>query len=64
MDAPELEEVGVLMFEFVGDPQLLEVHVYNALKYSGTPEESDGESQPRKDHICSKRSHRNISYIF
>ena len=43
MVADTMEKVGNLIFEFVGDPQLLEVHVFNATKYHGTPTESDGE---------------------
>ena len=40
--AKSLSEVGILMFEFVGDPQLLEVHVFTGTEYEGTPTESDG----------------------
>lgn len=35
-----LDEVGRLMFEFVGDPQLLEVHVFAGTKYTGEPKET------------------------
>lgn len=38
----KLREVGRLMFEFVGDPQLLEVHVFTGTEYMGTPTESQG----------------------
>ena len=38
----KLEEVGLLKFEFVGEPQLLEVHVFSSNQYQGTPTESDG----------------------
>lgn len=38
----DLQKIGILMFEFVGDPQLLEVHVFMTDKYSGTISESDG----------------------
>ena len=37
-----LTEIGRLMFEFVGDPQLLEVHVFTGTDYSGTPTETHG----------------------
>jgi len=40
--APKLDKVGVLMFEFLGDPQLMEVHVFTTKHYSGTPSESEG----------------------
>ena len=39
----KLSEVGRLMFEFVGDPQLLEVHVFTGTDYKGTPTESEGQ---------------------
>ena len=38
----ELDHVGVLMFEFVNDPVLLEVHVYRTYSYIGTPTETEG----------------------
>ena len=31
------------MFEFIDDPQLLEVHVFSTQDYTGTVEESDGQ---------------------
>lgn len=37
-----LDEVGRLMFEFVGEPQLLEVHVFTGSKYNGVPKETQG----------------------
>ncbi|KAK7484675.1 hypothetical protein BaRGS_00024083 [Batillaria attramentaria] len=42
----ELQEVGLLKFEFVGDPVLLEVHVFSTTKYTGQPSESE-EMKPR-----------------
>ena len=30
------------MFEFVGDPQLLEVHVFTGTDYTATPIETNG----------------------
>ena len=38
----DLDEIGLLKFEFQGDPVLLEVHVFSTTKYSGQPIESDG----------------------
>ncbi|XP_052069830.1 oxidized purine nucleoside triphosphate hydrolase-like isoform X2 [Mytilus californianus] len=35
-----LEKIGLLKFEFVGDPQLLEVHVFTTEQFTGTVEES------------------------
>ena len=42
IDTPGLEEIGRLIFEFVGDPQLLEVHVFSTTEGKGEPKESDG----------------------
>ena len=38
----ELQEAGILKFEFVGEPEILEVHVFTTNKYEGTPTESEG----------------------
>ena len=40
--ADKLDEVGRIMFEFVGEPQLLEVHVFKGIEYSGVPVETEG----------------------
>ena len=40
--AHTLNEVGLLRFEIVGDPVILEVHVFSADKYEGMPIESEG----------------------
>ena len=37
-----LDEVGVIVFEFVDQPQLLEVHAFRTENYEGSPEESEG----------------------
>lgn len=37
-----LEKVGNIKFEFVGDTELLDVHIFRAETYSGEPAESDG----------------------
>ncbi|CAH1793631.1 unnamed protein product [Owenia fusiformis] len=50
--AEQLDEVGRLMFEFEGDPQLLEVHVFSTRNYKGTPTESD-EMRPQWYNIDS-----------
>lgn len=42
MKGQDLQEVGLLKFEFVGDPVLLEVHVFSTTKYTGQPSESEG----------------------
>lgn len=42
----ELDKVGILKFEFLGNPELLEVHVFSSSSYDGIPKESE-EMQPR-----------------
>ena len=37
-----LEKVGNIKFEFVGEPQLLDVHVFRADAFHGEPTESEG----------------------
>lgn len=39
--AGELEKVGIIEFEFEGDPTLLEVHIYRGESILGTPTESE-----------------------
>ncbi|KAM4531438.1 oxidized purine nucleoside triphosphate hydrolase isoform 1-T1 [Odontesthes bonariensis] len=36
-----LEKIGNIKFEFVGEPQLLDVHIFRADAYNGEPTESD-----------------------
>ena len=38
----DLDEAGVLLFEFVGNPQLWEVHVFRTTHYTGNIIETDG----------------------
>ncbi len=40
--AKHLSKVGLLMFEFIGSKQLMEVHVFQTNEYEGTPVETDG----------------------
>ncbi len=42
----EFKEVGVIEFEFKGNPEILETHIYKILKYSGEPKETE-EMKPR-----------------
>lgn len=37
-----LEKIGNIKFEFVGETELLDVHVFRADSYNGQPTESDG----------------------
>ena len=42
----DLEKIGVIEFEFRGEPELLEVHFFKVNKFTGQPKESE-EMQPR-----------------
>jgi len=42
--AKSLRQIGLLIFEFIGEPQLLEVHVYSTEEFDGTVVESEGMS--------------------
>lgn len=39
--ALDLEERGVIQFEFENDPKVLEVHIFSVTKYTGEPAESE-----------------------
>ncbi|KAK3725005.1 hypothetical protein QZH41_017485, partial [Actinostola sp. cb2023] len=41
LHAKSLAEVGILLFEFVGDPVILEVHVFRTEEYQGEPTETE-----------------------
>jgi 8-oxo-dGTP diphosphatase/2-hydroxy-dATP diphosphatase len=41
IDVWDIEEVGVLEFEFQGDPQIHEVHIFKTQGYSGNPVEGE-----------------------
>ena len=38
----DLDKVGVMLFEFVNEPQLMEVHVFRTWHYEGEPLETEG----------------------
>ncbi len=42
LDAVEMYEAGILIFQMGDDPVLRETHVFVVNKYSGTPTESEG----------------------
>lgn len=42
----ELQEAGTLRFEFIGETEIMEVHVFTTNKFEGTPTESE-EMQPQ-----------------
>ena len=37
-----LDEMGVLLFEFVDDPQIWEVHIFRTTHFSGEMTETEG----------------------
>lgn len=37
----QLEKMGVIDFEFRGNPEILEVHIFKAQEFEGTPTESE-----------------------
>ena len=37
-----LEKIAVIDFEFMGDPVILEVHLFTSTKYEGHPFETEG----------------------
>lgn len=41
IDVSEAEKVGILEFEFQGNPEILETHIFRAEKFVGEPSESE-----------------------
>jgi len=37
----QLEKVGIIEFEFKGNPEILEVHIFRTESYTGEPKESE-----------------------
>lgn len=50
----DLDKVGVIVFEFVNEPQLLEVHVFRAEHYTGVLRESEGAANQVLVHYTSE----------
>ena len=44
IEVQDLEKRGIIEFEFQGDPQILEVHIFSSQSFSGTPTESEERS--------------------
>jgi 8-oxo-dGTP diphosphatase/2-hydroxy-dATP diphosphatase len=42
LTANNLDHVGILKFEFVGEPRIMEVHVFKTSSYEGSVQESEG----------------------
>lgn len=45
MTADTLHKAGHILFEFAGEPERMDVHIFRADSVHGTPTESDGESE-------------------
>ncbi len=41
IEAHDLARMGLIYFEFKGDPQILEVHIFRTTSFSGTPVETE-----------------------
>lgn len=58
-----LEKVGNIKFEFVGETQLLDVHIFRADSYKGEPTESEGMFQQHHAALVQiKVCHRNMIF--
>ena len=42
LEVDVLEKIGNIKFEFVGETELLDVHIFRSDSYNGEPTESDG----------------------
>ena len=40
--ATSLKKVGIILFEFVDEPPIMEVHVFKTSEFLGEPTESEG----------------------
>ncbi len=41
IEVEKMDKVGILQFEFKGDPEILQVHIFKADDFLGKPEESE-----------------------
>ncbi len=41
IEVSALEKAGIILFEFQGNPEILEVHIFRATKYMGEPVETE-----------------------
>ncbi|OGG44207.1 hypothetical protein A2841_04150 [Candidatus Kaiserbacteria bacterium RIFCSPHIGHO2_01_FULL_48_10] len=41
LDVREIEKYGIIEFEFEGNPEILEVHIFRAIDFEGSPAESE-----------------------
>ena len=56
LDVIHLDKVGVLLYEDVNEPQILEVHMFRTTQFSGEVTESEG------IHSTVKAAHRAFCY--
>ena len=50
IEATHMNKVGIIKFEFKGNPEILEVHIFKSEKFSGEPRESE-EMKPQWFHV-------------
>ncbi len=50
IEVGQLKKVGIMEFEFKGNPEVLEVHIFGSYNFSGEPIESE-EMKPQWFHI-------------
>lgn len=50
IEIQSLEKIGILDFEFKGNPEILEVHIFRAEEFNGEPTESE-EMKPSWFHV-------------
>ncbi|MBI5005002.1 MAG: 8-oxo-dGTP diphosphatase [Candidatus Lloydbacteria bacterium] len=50
IELKNLDKVGIVEFEFLGNPEILEVHVFRSDDFSGEPTESE-EMKPQWFHV-------------
>uniref|UniRef100_A0A8C4TFI2 Oxidized purine nucleoside triphosphate hydrolase n=1 Tax=Erpetoichthys calabaricus TaxID=27687 RepID=A0A8C4TFI2_ERPCA len=55
-----LEKIGQIKFEFVGETEIMDVHIFRADTYQGEPAESEG----KKGRGVKKKKCYNIYFVF
>lgn len=50
IDISDINKVGIIEFEFQGNPEILQVHIFRADNFSGDPTESE-EMKPQWFHV-------------
>lgn len=48
----DLKQAGILKFEFLNEPEIMEVHVFTSNKFEGTPTESEGKDGATTNSLC------------